>query len=378
MGLWTFLFMMIIGAIIGGFTNYLAIKMLFRPYKAIYIGKWRLPFTPGIIPKRREELAKQLGQLVVKYLVTPETIQKKLMNEQLQKDLSKMVSEKMNHFFESEYSISEWLHKAGLQSPAVSINEKVHLFIEEKIRGWMDENRDKEIKTMIPTATWTLVEERIPSLSEHILVSIKEFLESEKGKSLLAHQLDDYLTSKGRLGGMLQMFLGNLNVADKIHAELVKILQNKEYQVVIEQLINNELTNIKQMTVSEVLLKLDQEDAPEALINNLKERISVDGWFQKPISAFDTSTLKDKLSQTVIPQIVRVGTEGLIKNVGTIMDRLEITELVKNQVDTFSTQRLEELVLSITSKELNMITFLGAYLGGLIGLLQGLIVYLTS
>ena len=41
----------IVGGIIGYCTNYIAIKMMFRPHKAVYIGKFKLPFTPGIIPK---------------------------------------------------------------------------------------------------------------------------------------------------------------------------------------------------------------------------------------------------------------------------------------------------------------------------------------
>ena len=57
----TILFMAVIGAIIGGVTNHLAIKMLFKPHNPIYIKGKRLPFTPGLIPKRREELARQLG-----------------------------------------------------------------------------------------------------------------------------------------------------------------------------------------------------------------------------------------------------------------------------------------------------------------------------
>lgn len=72
----TLLFMAFIRYAIGGVTNHLAIKMLFRPYKAIYIKNWRLPFTPGLIPKRRDELAKQLGLTVVNYLLTPETFRK--------------------------------------------------------------------------------------------------------------------------------------------------------------------------------------------------------------------------------------------------------------------------------------------------------------
>ncbi|RUM60942.1 MAG: DUF445 domain-containing protein, partial [Persephonella sp.] len=45
----------LIGGFIGYITNYLAIKMLFKPYKKIYLfNKIPLPFTPGVIPKERE------------------------------------------------------------------------------------------------------------------------------------------------------------------------------------------------------------------------------------------------------------------------------------------------------------------------------------
>lgn len=54
----------VIGGIIGYITNDLAIKMLFRPYAPIYIGSFRLPFTPGIVPKRLESLAVLLGREV--------------------------------------------------------------------------------------------------------------------------------------------------------------------------------------------------------------------------------------------------------------------------------------------------------------------------
>ncbi|HZG70765.1 MAG TPA: DUF445 family protein, partial [Chondromyces sp.] len=70
-------FMALIGALIGGFTNFLAIKMLFRPYRPLYLGKWKLPFTPGLIPKRHGELATQIGRIVEEYLLTPESIEKK-------------------------------------------------------------------------------------------------------------------------------------------------------------------------------------------------------------------------------------------------------------------------------------------------------------
>ncbi len=49
----------IVGAIIGYTTNWLAIKMLFKPpHEAKYIGKLKVPFTPGLIPRERERIAR--------------------------------------------------------------------------------------------------------------------------------------------------------------------------------------------------------------------------------------------------------------------------------------------------------------------------------
>lgn len=63
------------GGIIGYFTNDIAIKMLFRPYKAIYLGKRQLPFTPGLIPRNQERLAKNISDTIMGSLLTPGELQ---------------------------------------------------------------------------------------------------------------------------------------------------------------------------------------------------------------------------------------------------------------------------------------------------------------
>lgn len=71
----------IVGAVIGYFTNYLAVKMLFRPRKAIKIGSWTLPLTPGVIPKGKARLAKAVGNAVSENLLTQEDMSQHLLNE---------------------------------------------------------------------------------------------------------------------------------------------------------------------------------------------------------------------------------------------------------------------------------------------------------
>ncbi|MDD3165639.1 MAG: DUF445 family protein [Oscillospiraceae bacterium] len=62
----------LIGAVIGYCTNYIAVKMLFRPYQPVRVFGRALPFTPGIIPKRRAALSAAIGSAISRQLLTPE------------------------------------------------------------------------------------------------------------------------------------------------------------------------------------------------------------------------------------------------------------------------------------------------------------------
>src|SRR5690606_29968058 len=73
----------LIAAAIGYMTNYLAIKMLFLPRRPWIIGGRRVPFTPGLIPKRKGEIAAALGQVVSEYLVTTEGLKSMLQRPEL-------------------------------------------------------------------------------------------------------------------------------------------------------------------------------------------------------------------------------------------------------------------------------------------------------
>lgn len=73
----------LIGAVIGYCTNYIAVKMLFRPLCPVKIGRFTLPFTPGMIPKGKERLAKALGTVVGHTLLTKEDIEGTLLTEDM-------------------------------------------------------------------------------------------------------------------------------------------------------------------------------------------------------------------------------------------------------------------------------------------------------
>ena len=72
------LFSIFMGGLIGYGTNTLAVEMLFRPFTPKYIGRWRLPFTPGLIPKEQGRIAESLGALIETELFSPEVLSQAL------------------------------------------------------------------------------------------------------------------------------------------------------------------------------------------------------------------------------------------------------------------------------------------------------------
>lgn len=79
----TYLLGPLTGGIIGYFTNWLAIKMMFRPHQAKYIFGMKLPFTPGLIPKERGRIAEAVGSSISENLMNKEVLEKNLLSEDM-------------------------------------------------------------------------------------------------------------------------------------------------------------------------------------------------------------------------------------------------------------------------------------------------------
>ena len=71
------------GGIIGYFTNWLAIKMMFRPHQAKFIFGIKIPFTPGLIPKERGRIAETVGMSISENLMNKEVLEKNLLSEDM-------------------------------------------------------------------------------------------------------------------------------------------------------------------------------------------------------------------------------------------------------------------------------------------------------
>lgn len=77
----------LLGAVIGFFTNAVAIKMLFRPYRRYKIGPLKIPFTPGVIPRNRGSLAESIAEMVSRELLQADIVQSHLASPAVQEKL---------------------------------------------------------------------------------------------------------------------------------------------------------------------------------------------------------------------------------------------------------------------------------------------------
>lgn len=100
--MWKYIATPIIGAVIGYVTNWIAVKMLFRPRKEIRVFGKRLPFTPGVIPRGKGRLARAIGNAVETQLLTPEYMGEKLLSEESEKEFKNHVQTWINKQKESE------------------------------------------------------------------------------------------------------------------------------------------------------------------------------------------------------------------------------------------------------------------------------------
>ncbi|MFA9457513.1 DUF445 domain-containing protein [Halalkalibacter sp. AB-rgal2] len=368
-------FMVIIGAIIGGLTNSLAIKMLFRPYTEKWIGRFRVPFTPGVIPKRRHELASQLGKMVVHYLITAEGISKRLMSTTFTDGLTNWLQKEAEKFMNSEQTGEHFLkHQLGLASAYQRLNTQVGKLVEGSYRSYFAKNRYQKLDELLPLSMMEKIETNIPTVTDYLLERGEMYLQSSEGKDQLSVMIDRFLVQKGKIGNMISMFLGNDRLVDKIQPALVKGLQDDETKKVIQRLLHQEWNKWKQKELHELESYLNEEEIVSYVQQAIEKNLPIFHWMKSPIKEW-SNQYESTVMDVVIPRAVTVLIGLIASRLEILLEQVHLDDIVKEQVEAFSVERLEDLVLSISRREFKMITYLGAFLGGFIGLLQGFLLF---
>ncbi|NME70458.1 DUF445 family protein [Flammeovirga aprica] len=79
-------------------TNWIAIKMIFRPYQAKYIMGIKVPFTPSVVSANKQNFANNMGKFVGQQLLNEESI-----GNDIQGKLSTLKKNIYNTFVETDY-----------------------------------------------------------------------------------------------------------------------------------------------------------------------------------------------------------------------------------------------------------------------------------
>lgn len=377
--IWTITFMAVVGAAIGAVTNHLAIKMLFRPHEAKYIGSWRIPFTPGLIPKRRDELARQLGNTVIQHLLTPDIFKKKYFNEEMKNKANHFLTEQLHtKIFHSDKTINDWLNLAGLENVPTIVNGKIEQQVDIQFNQLKTRFEQETIRQLAPLDWQQKADTKVGEIVSYILVKGEDFFESEEGKMTVRNLIDDFLSTKGTLGNMIQMFMGeSSSLAGKVQPEILKFLRAPGTKNMLEKIVRNEWEKLKDRPLNEMMDGFDFEPIVKNVKLYLSEQLAIEERLNSTfIHYFPEVT--GWTENNLIPRVTTFAFREAETKLEEVLRKMKLEDMVKEQVDAFPVSRLEEIVLGISKREFKMITILGGVLGGLIGIIQGLIVFFTT
>ena len=400
--------MPILCGIIGYFTNWLAIKMLFRPYTKWYITypalniKWEIPFTPGLFPKEQARLASKVAKTVTHQLLTPEDIKIITINlvtpDNINVAVDKIVDSILNEFqnIRKLHDISEeiaLLISAFIRQSVPEIIEDgitkktfikdilgkafdnliMHLRIPEDTALTVTKSFMEHIATPNTIRNWileVLTLENITKINKLVqdhtrggyyiiarLITVKSILENVRTyleeDPETANQTIEDIIMKVRLKEKLAVSISNINFLN-LPYNTVALLR----ELFVELLSQYMLANSKMMA---------EKFSTEEMTTILTEKIV----------RFDTTRLKPETLRSVKLEIASFIGRYLEKELGNLIEQaipaLGIDNVITEKVAKFSPRRLEELITDISKRELRGIQIIGGIIGLLIGCISVII-----
>lgn len=168
------------GAVIGYFTNWLAVKMLFRPYREKRLFGLKLPFTPGLIPKEKAILAQKIGNTLTKNILTEDELKKAVSTPEVLDKLTSILDGFLNGLTTGAYD-----NQIG----------ELSLFLADKLEGLVN-NPDGPAVNVIRSL--------YGNLRDRVVSAGTDYLRSDRFIELLSRIITtslDKLTSGGKTVG---------------------------------------------------------------------------------------------------------------------------------------------------------------------------------
>ena len=181
----------LLGGVIGYITNDLAIRMLFRPRKAVYIGKFHVPFTPGLIPAQQGRIAQSIGDVVSKQLLNEETLRQTLLSEKTIQDLQNKVRAFLRKLSKDERRVRDLLARKD-------VREKVNVSTDELEKKLTDGLTAKIIESKLGyTVIESIIGDKMDFINQNKWLSMLVDDNAQKSiKEKLAEKVDEIIAEK--------------------------------------------------------------------------------------------------------------------------------------------------------------------------------------
>lgn len=363
--------MTLIGALIGGVTNMIAIKMLFHPFKAYYIFGKRIPFTPGLVPKRREEIASKIGQVVEEHLLTESLIREKITSEAMHTSIYNTVQQQITALQSDKVTL-----QSLVQDFHIDLHEKTETwikhFLNERLNKKYLEIENEQIETLVPQNLMHTIDEKVLQIDEVILKRARYYISSDKGYHDIFEMIETFFNEKSRILSMLQMLMTKEAIAERVQAELLRLSEHPKAKRILKTQIQEEYQRLKSMPIRDIVTKDQFNDKLEKFIEECISHLQIKQKMHTPLNRLvpDMFTyLKSEGAEKLTAFIIST----LAKRLTSIFKKVNIAGLVEEQINRFDLDYIERLIFEIANKELKLIMLLGFILGGIIGFFQGLI-----
>ncbi|MEL6776405.1 MAG: DUF445 family protein [Cyanobacteria bacterium J06597_16] len=329
--LWIVFLPPVLGGVIGYFTNDIAIKMLFRPYKPKYILGGRIPFTPGLIPSNQARLAKKISDVIMRSLLTPEEMQK--------------LARRLLETERTERAIS-WLLKLALDQMQGNTQTKTAKILGNVLQDLMGQSLPRLLKV------WSrrddFLEAQLNQIFDQVLLDFQ--LNAEQ-----AAQVSDWMVNgllpPDRVRSLLVDFLTDYNI--QVIDETLRAKTSGTYWVVANIFgVRNALTRLRAVCESEP----NKSNARIAeLTAALGVKVRLQKWLQQfSLQELPVSTvrqLRSTLRQTIKTYLRNNGSDLLQKlSVSIDWERLALQLLSRLQSSPVMNESLD-----LVSRELALI-----------------------
>lgn len=166
--------------LIGWFTNWVAVKMLFKPVNPINFGLFKIQ---GIFPKRQDKLAASIGKMVAEELLTSHDIREKVLHPDNIDGLISFVEERIDYYLQYDFPIkypitSMFFGKRSRDKIKQDLLQEIDVMAPEVItRVMADLDKTLKVEEMIAHKVAALPPDKLEQLLNAILKKEFKFIE---------------------------------------------------------------------------------------------------------------------------------------------------------------------------------------------------------